>query len=192
MNYFLMLIIVGLCCGGYYEFTILQGQHAGDVQRLSDLQAKLDPLTADNAKLAADNAALKKSSTEAETEVADLTQQLQTAQTAAAEAKMAAVAPTSVAAVTPGTTAATPTPAFGLNLGTITTVDGKSYLNCQLLKVQPDGIVVKHSAGISQVAYSAMQPDLQKVFGFDPHGAPTLTDNQVAVLEAKRKAAGAN
>lgn len=188
MNYFLTLIILGLCGGGYYEYTIFQKQVTDDGQQIADLQAKLDPLSTENQKLEADNAQLKKSATEAQTEIADLTQQLQTAQIDLATAKQAAATPPSGTTPAPATPASPPV--AGNDLGNITTLDGKSYLNCQLLKVQADSIVVNHSAGITQVPYGLMPPDLQKRFGYDPKAATTLTPDQVEALEARRKAAG--
>ena len=184
MNYFLILIMLGLCGGGYYEITANQKQIAGDQQQIADLQGKLDSITAADQKLEADNAQLKKSSTEAQTEVADLTQQVQTAQTALAEARQPAARVSA-----PSTPAAPVAVAPSNNLGNLTTLDGKSYLNCMLLKVEPDGIVVNDSTGITQVPFGLMPPDLQKRFGFDSHVAPALTDDQVEALEAKRKAA---
>ena len=184
MNYFLMLIIVCLCCGGYYGYTTLQTEHVSDLQKLADLQGKLDPLTADNAKLEADNAQLKKTAAADDTTVADLTQQLQAAQLSLAQTKQAA-APTPAAV-----TAAPPSPVSGNDLGNVTTLDGKSYVKCTLLKVQADCIVVNHSAGITQVTFVVMPPDLQKRFGYDPKAGPGLLPDQVAALEAKCKAAG--
>jgi len=186
MNYFLILIIVGLSCCGYYGITANQREIASEQQQITDLQAKLDPLTAQSRQLAATTAQLTKGSTEAQTQIADLTQQIQTAQTAIAAARQAAAAPAS--APPPPAAAEESAPTLN-NLGTITTLDGKSYQNCTLLKVQPDRIVITNSSGITEVAYGLMPPDLQKRFGYDPHLAPALTDAQVETLEEKRKAA---
>jgi cell division protein FtsB len=188
MNYFLMLIIIGLCCGGYYGYTTFQQVHTDDVHKLADLQAKLDPLSAQSDKLTADNAQLKKSTEEEQTEIADLTQQVQAAQLALVQAKQAATQATPVTAAATATPA-TPPPSSN-DLGNITTLDGKSYVKCTLLKVQAECIVVNHSAGITQMAYTVMPQDLQKRFGFDPKVAPTLPPDQVEALEAKCKAAG--
>lgn len=188
MNYFLMLVILLLGCGGFYEYNLLNARHEGDEQRLTDLGAQVDTLKDQNTKLTADNAQLTKSATESQTELADLTKQVQDAQSALAveKQKEAAAQTPAVASVsnpipTPGTN----------NLGTFGTLDGKVYPNSQLMKVQADCIVVSYTGGITQIAFSLMQPEMQKRFGFDPKVAFALTADQVAVQEQKRKAAGA-
>jgi hypothetical protein len=74
-------------------------------------------------------------------------------------------------------------------LGTITTLDGKTFQKCQLLKVDADGIVVNHSEGITKILYGLLPPELQKKFGYDPHQAAALTEAQIQFQEEQRKAA---
>ena len=188
MNYFLSLVIVLLGCGGFYEYNILNSRHDGDVQRVTDATTQVDTLKDENAKLTADNAKLTKMETGDQAALADLGKQVQDAQAAliAEKQKEADAKPVAVNAVsnpipTPGTN----------NLGTIGTVDGKVYPNSQLMKVQTDCIVVSYSGGITQISFNLMKPELQKQFGFDPKTALALTEDQVAVQEQKRKAAGA-
>jgi hypothetical protein len=184
MNYFLALIILGLGCGGYYEYNILNAKNVGAEQRLTDLGIQLDTLKEQDTKLAADNAQLTRAANDAQTRTADLTKQLQDAQTALADEKQKTFQPPAVSAGS--MPALTPD---GNNLGTVATLDGKAFANSELLRVQTDCIVVNYTGGITQIPYGIMPPDLQKRFG--PQLAVALTPDQVAVQEEKRKAAAA-
>jgi regulator of replication initiation timing len=191
MKYFLLLIILGLCGGGYYEFTLFQQKSADAQQQISDLSAKIDTLNSENTKLADDNTKLKKSADDATADAADLTKQLQDAQSELAAAKAQAVQ--AQAALAKASQAATNAPATTApttnSLGTITTLDGKSYQNCQLLNIKTNSIVVNYAEGITEISYSLMPPDLQKRFGYDPRQAAALTEAQIEYQEEQRKAA---
>jgi hypothetical protein len=186
MNYFLALLILGLGCAGYYEYNILHSKNAGDEQRLADLGTRLDTVKAQETKLETDNARLTKAANDGQATITDLTKQLQDAQTALAEEKQKILPPP--AALVGSTAGLTPS---ANNMGTIATLDGKAFPNCELLKVQTDCIVVNFTGGITQIPYTIMPPDLQKRFGFDPQQAVALTADQVAAQEDKRKAAAA-
>jgi hypothetical protein len=80
-------------------------------------------------------------------------------------------------------------PPPGNNLGTITTLDGKTFQNCQLLGVKADRIVINYAGGITEILYGLMSPELQKRFGYDPHQAAGLTEAQIQFQEEQRKAA---
>jgi hypothetical protein len=185
MNYFLTLIILGLCGGGYYEYTLLQQKSAADQQQLTDLGAQVATLKAQDTALESANAQLTKAA-------ADLTKQVQDAQSALADIKRKAFqspaeSPVENPAVSAGATP--PLAPSGNILGTIGTLDGKTFPNAQLLKVQADGIVISYSGGITQIAFGLMAPDLQKRFGLDSQQAIILTPDQVQAQEDKRKAA---
>ena len=102
--------------------------------------------------------------------IADLTRQLAQAQSALAQAKTQSLpspaAPAPVATTTPAQTASA-----SKNLGTVTLLDGKSYPNSQVLKIEADGVVVNYTGGITKLYYNLMPPDLQKRFNYDPHEA---------------------
>jgi beta-glucosidase-like glycosyl hydrolase len=188
MKYFLILIILGMGYGGYYEYNLLQQKSVADQQQITDEGTKINALQADNKKLEDDKTELTKTVADAQTQITGLTKQLQNAQAALAAAKPSPITnPTSSpsAAISP-----TKTAPVSNNLGTITMLDGKIYQNCQLLKVKPDGIVVNYAQGITELTYNLLPPELQKRFGYDPHVAATLTDAQVDALEAQRTAAG--
>ena len=186
MKYFLMVIILGLCGGGYYEYTLLQQTISDDLQKISDLSAKVDALQSENKKLADDQAQLKKSADDATAEVADLTEQVQKAQSQLAAAQALAAR---AKAKPPATNAPTATAPPTNSLGTITTLDGKTYQNCQLLNVKTNSIVINYADGITEVPYNMMSRDLQKRFGYDPHQAAALSEAQIEYQEEQRKAA---
>jgi multidrug efflux pump subunit AcrA (membrane-fusion protein) len=185
MNWILFLIILGMAGGGYYEYQNLQHDIANDDQRLADVQAKLDAVSAENKKGQADKdaqvAAAQQAIKAVQAQLDDAQKQLASAKAAVASA---AAAPAPVA-VTPK---ASPS-GISTKLGTIATLDGKSYEDCKLLKVNPDGIVVNHSQGITKILFNALPPDMQKIFGFDPHAGPDLTPEQVLADESKRQVA---
>jgi hypothetical protein len=187
MNYFLLLVILGICGGSYYEYTTLEQKSAVDLQQITDLGTKIDALQADNQKLEDNKTQLTKSVADAQTKIADLTKQVQDAQSALAKAEALQIPKTTPAAVT--TTPPKPTTSSPNNLGTIATLDGKTYQNCQLLKVKADGIVINDSDGITEIMYGLMPPDLQKRFSYDPHQAAALTDAQIEYQEEQRQAA---
>jgi hypothetical protein len=187
MNYFLVLLVLCMGAGGYYEYTQLQGTIDGDEARIHDLSAQVDKLTAGAASFAEDKDNLMKELSSDNTEVASLRTQLQ-----ALKAKAAAAAP-AVGDVTqdnPGANVAVP-PAYTTHLGTISALDGKTYQDCQLLKVEEDGITFSYTDGITKVPFGLLPPALQTRFGFDPHGISGLTPDQVDAQEEQRKAAAA-
>ncbi len=169
MNFFLLLIILCMGGGGYYEYTLLQ-------QQLTDLDSKVVDLEAKNKQLQDDNAKLSKG-------VPD-----QSAATATTTTP-AAVVPGGAAPL-PGTPAPAKPAVLSNLLGTITTLDGKTYQNCRLLKVDADGIVVNHSEGILKIAYGLLPPDLKTRFNYDAAAGPNLPDDQIQKFEAMRQAAG--
>ena len=185
MNYVWLFFMMILCAGGYYEYTVLEQKITTDEQQVSDLNTKLDTLQSENKKLTDDNGKLSKTANDAQAAVSDLTGQLQSTQAALTQAQAKAKATETPAPATTTTTPAQPSN----KMGTIATLDGKTYQNCQLLKVEADGIVVNQSEGIIKIQYAFLPPDLQKRFGYDIHVAPQLTDDQVQRQEQLRQAA---
>jgi hypothetical protein len=143
MNYFLLLVVLVLGAVGYYEYTNLEQENATDDQEIVDLKGKIDNLEKENKTLDADKAQLAKDMSTAEAEVSNLT----------GEAKALTATPQ-----TNSGTPAAPKPNLppSNNLGTITTLDQKTYQNCQLLKVEAEDIVISYSDGITQIAYTLM------------------------------------
>lgn len=179
MNYLLLFAIVGICIGAYYQETLLQQSQLQKItaeQKVSDMTDQYDKLLDKNRSLEADNAELEKALKDAKGQAADMAAKVETV-----EATQKGTKPGSARSVVPKIPSN--------NLGTFTTLDGKTFQNCQLLKVQSDGITFNHSGGITKVMFAVLPPDLQKRFGFDPHQGLTLTDTQVGFLETQRTAA---
>jgi hypothetical protein len=183
MNYFLLFIIVALCGGGYYEYTLQEKSNAYYHQQINDLEAKIDKLESDGAKAGKEKAELSGKLADAQKKIADLTSQI-TVAAATQGAEDAGKATATVQASRPNQAAMV---SFN-NLGTVIRLDGKTFQNCQLLRVETDGITFNHSDGIAKILFPLLPPDLQKRFGFNPGNGTELTDAQVAALEAQRKA----
>lgn len=179
MKSFLFLVILALCGGGYYEYTVLlqkQDAQATDQKQISDLNGQIDQLEADKKKLQGNLAAANQDLSSAKSQITDLTAQLQALQKVAEDAKKTAPQPSQVK----------PAPVSPNFLGTIVTLDGKTFQNCKLLKVDADGITFNHSEGITKVAFILLPPDLEKRFGFDIHTEIQLPPEEVQAQEALR------
>lgn len=187
MKYALLIIVLLVCAGAYYDHAILQkaaqDDKAANQKQIDDLTAQVSKLQADSKKLADDNAELTKNLTETKTNLTAVTTQMLAAQKQIDDAKKQALAEASKPAPPP------PPPTSPNDLGTIATLDGKTYQKCELLKVETDGITINHSAGIIKILYGLLPLDLQKKFGYDPHVTTALTPDQALSLENQRKAA---
>jgi hypothetical protein len=47
------------------------------------------------------------------------------------------------------------------------TIDGKEYKNAKVNRVEPDGIVITHSAGVAKIPFRELPKDVQERFGYD-------------------------
>jgi S1-C subfamily serine protease len=74
MNYFLLLLVLLVCGGAYYQHNLDQQKETNDEQKLSDQSATITSLQADKDKLTGDNTALTTSLADAKKKIADLTQ----------------------------------------------------------------------------------------------------------------------
>jgi hypothetical protein len=176
--------------GGYYEYQTLTGQVAVDQLQISDLKTKLQQLTDTKQKSSDEVAQLTRSLANAQTKTSDLDKQLQAAKAALASAQPPAPTPTTSMAVASSTLNNPTPPAFTTKLGTITAADGKTYADCQLLKVNADSIVISNADGITQLPITELPPPTLKLLGL-PSGQVTLTDDQVQSLEQQRQTAAA-
>ena len=46
--------------------------------------------------------------------------------------------------------------------------NGKTYSNYKISRVEPDGITISHSAGITKLFFHELPPEMQKQFNYDP------------------------
>ncbi len=76
----------------------------------------------------------------------------------------------------------------------VVTRNGKSYQNCRVLKVSPDGVTFRHSNGIAKVLFVDMNEAAQEQFGYDPaktraYEAKVKEDREKARAAAAKAAA---
>ena len=83
--------------------------------------------------------------------------------------------------------AATPHPSN--SLGTINTLDGKTYQDCRLLKVSPDRIVISHSSGITDILFIFLPPELQRRFLINSRPAANFTPAQNQIQQGQKQTA---
>src|SRR6266478_6989884 len=60
------------------------------------------------------------------------------------------------------------------------TIDGKEYKNVTVRRVEPDGIVLTTSVGISKVYFTELPKDVQERFHYDPEKAAAANAAQQA------------
>jgi hypothetical protein len=175
-----LLLILALLAGGtaYYEFNWQQQSGQGFQSQIQNWESQLARLKTENKELTA----LK----------ASLSQQ-------AESARASFFQPANNAAM-PGQSTAPPTLPPGMggiieDLGTFTTVTGKTYQDSKVLKIEATDIIISCTDGITQVAYAIMPPDLQKKFGWDPQKSSVINAATIRYqeqLEAAKEAAAAD
>lgn len=62
--------------------------------------------------------------------------------------------------------------------------DGTALKNAVVLKVEPDGVRVEHSAGVSKVKFEQLPESVQKQFSFDRGQAEKFREEKAAAREA--------
>ena len=67
------------------------------------------------------------------------------------------------------------------------TLDGKEYKNVTVSRVEPDGIVLITSSGISKVYFTELPKEVQERFHYDTAKAAAYSSEQAASQEALRK-----
>ena len=51
---------------------------------------------------------------------------------------------------------------------TLTTLDGRSFRDCVIVRVHPDALSFRHASGAARVEFAALDPALRARFGYDP------------------------
>jgi hypothetical protein len=62
------------------------------------------------------------------------------------------------------------------------TNDGTEYKNVTVTRVEPDGVVLSTSSGISKVYFSELPKDIQERFHYDPEKAAAANAAQMAAI----------
>ena len=81
---------------------------------------------------------------------------------------------------------------------TIVTLAGKTYQNCKVIKVEPDGITIKYApngAGLSEtkLTFDELPASIQQMYGFNPQiAAAYINEQQTAadLSDAEKEKAG--
>jgi len=60
------------------------------------------------------------------------------------------------------------------------TLNGKEFKDATIIRVEPDGIVVKTKSGMSKVYFAELPKEVQERFHYDPQKASTYSAEQVA------------
>lgn len=66
-------------------------------------------------------------------------------------------------------------------------IDGKEYKNVTVSRIEPDGIVLTSSSGISKVYFTELPKEVQERFHYDAAKAAAYSSEQAASQEAYRK-----
>jgi outer membrane murein-binding lipoprotein Lpp len=193
MNIFLLVVVLAVTGGAYYMYT----QNQTDESTITDLHHQMDDLNAKVTKAEADAAAA----------------------TATAEAAKKALAAANALGVAGHRSKSNPSPGFpdvvvvapdtsrssaidaaataaaaashSASLGTIKTLDGKTYTNCKVLKVEQDGVTFSHDDGITKILFPLLPPEVQKMFDYDPEKAVQQTDAQIRYDQQQAAASNA-
>ena len=73
----------------------------------------------------------------------------------------------------------------------ITTVDGKTYRDCRVSRVDPDGICVLWSSSGARIKFANLPEPVRAQYGYDPEKAGAFERSEAARLEAERNALAA-
>ena len=74
----------------------------------------------------------------------------------------------------------------------ITTINGKTYSNVTVQRVEPDGISIKHSAGIIKLFANELPQDIREQYGLTPEAAKRYQAQRSAALQAREEQMRAN
>ena len=80
-------------------------------------------------------------------------------------------------------------PAFAApkNYGTITTRNGKSFYDCNIVRVHPDGVSFTHRDGAAKIAFKDLPASMRQEFRYNPQAAAQYQRAQAAVRKAEQQ-----
>lgn len=73
------------------------------------------------------------------------------------------------------------------NYGTITTLKGKSFYECQVVHVYPDGVTFSHRNGASKIPFAELPENLRSQFRYDPKAEADYQKQQAALRKAEQE-----
>lgn len=70
----------------------------------------------------------------------------------------------------------------------ITTLQGRTFRQCEIVRVHPDGVSFRHATGAARVMYSDLSPEWRSRLGYDPEKAAAHLQEQKAQAEKREEA----
>jgi len=80
-----------------------------------------------------------------------------------------------------------PASAAPKNYGTITTRDGRSFYQCKVMRVYPDGVSFTHRNGAAKIAFADLPEILRTEFRYDPKAEAEYQKEQAALRKAEQE-----
>jgi hypothetical protein len=74
------------------------------------------------------------------------------------------------------------------SLSEITTLDGRLFRECEIVRVYPDGVSFRHRTGAAKVLFNDLSPALRASLGYDPSKAQAYEKQITAKREAEAQA----
>ncbi len=73
------------------------------------------------------------------------------------------------------------------NYGTITTLNGKSFYECRVMRVYPDGVSFTHRNGAAKIAFKELPANLRSEFRYNPKVEAAYQKEQAALRKAEQE-----
>lgn len=73
------------------------------------------------------------------------------------------------------------------NYGTITTRNGKSFYECQVMHIYPDGVTFSHRNGAARIPFADLPENLRREFRYDPKAEAEYQKEQAALRKAEQE-----
>lgn len=80
-----------------------------------------------------------------------------------------------------------PASAAPKNYGTITTRSGKSFYECTVVHVHPDGVSFTHRDGAAKIAFKELPANMQREFRYDPKAEAAYKHEQEVLRKEEQK-----
>lgn len=80
-----------------------------------------------------------------------------------------------------------PASAAPKNYGTITTRDGKSFYECQVMHIYPDGVTFAHKNGAAKIPFADLPENLRNEFRYDPKAEAEYQKQQAAQRKTEQE-----
>lgn len=69
----------------------------------------------------------------------------------------------------------------------ITTLQGRTFRQCEIVRVHPDGVSFRHATGAARVLYSDLSPEWRSRLGYDPEKAAAHRQEQKELAEKREE-----